>query len=59
MFKALKNLQTYLIGQNVPYKKSVDKIFENINGNEICVVDFKEQNTKTISKKDFFKILSL
>ncbi|MGP1561159.1 MAG: hypothetical protein ACTTIC_03625 [Helicobacteraceae bacterium] len=49
----------YLAGRGRFYKKSVEKIFENMGDSDICIVDLKKQRTKTISKKDFFKILSI
>lgn len=52
--KLLKNIKKHL-SQDKSYEKSMNQIFDK--NDEICIVDFKK--TKVISKKDFFKIMSI
>lgn len=45
--------------ENRQFKNALDKIFENAKDDKISVVNPKYTKTKTISKKDFFKIMSI
>ncbi|MCV6607307.1 MAG: hypothetical protein OIF32_03770 [Campylobacterales bacterium] len=59
MFDFLSQFKNQPKVDNRQFKNSLDKIFENAKDDKISVVSPKYSKTKTISKKDFFKIMSI
>lgn len=43
---------------NAQYKRSLDKIFEN-NKDGVCFVNTAKKSSKTITKKEFLKLISI
>lgn len=59
MFNFLSHFKSGPKIENRQYKNTVDKIFENAKDDKVSIVNGKYKKTTTISKKDFFKIMSI
>ena len=59
MFSFLSSLKDNGKIENRQFKNTLDKIFENAKDDKISIVNPKYSKTKTITKKDFFKIMSI
>ncbi len=59
MFNFLSNFKNHQKIENKQFKNTFDKIFENAKDDKVSIVNPKYSKTKTITKKDFFKIMSI
>jgi len=59
MFDFLSHFKSNPKLENKQYKNAVDKIFENAKDDKVTIVGGQYKKSRTISKKDFFKIMSI